>query len=181
MRLLLLSFLLYISSSNLLIAQSKRVSLDSYERVRQNLLLQFIQQLGGPDSLGLRDKDVYYSFYFEKSTRVTDASQAQQEEGRLREIQTFKNVTIGYAQQYCSCQSVLDIKTLPVRYFKRTHPQVYNLVTKPTNMLGLAIDSTLFLIYCPAKNGKKNEVIAAAYFWPNAKICHISGARPETH
>lgn len=155
-------------------AQPQKPKLDSFEQLRQTVLLQYIGQLATSDTVNLFDKNVYY-FYHEVPTHTLD------ERNMIRStIKEDTYYTIGYAQKYCNCQSPSDIKALPFRFFKRTHPSLYKIINTDT-FFGPAINSTAFFIYCSSKNRRRKEVISVAYFWPAAQIMLISNARPEVH
>ncbi|WP_143092915.1 hypothetical protein [Arsenicibacter rosenii] len=158
-------------------SQPKSPKLDSFDKLRQTILLGYIRQLSGKDSTGLNQKQVYY-FYFEPPAEAI--SPHDEEESRLGQLKSDKTLFIRIPSEYCSCKSATDIKALPYRYFRRSHPREYELIEKD-DFLWPALNSTAFLVYCPAKKGRKNQIIAAVWFWPSTRIGLISSTIPEKH
>ena len=158
-------------------SQQKTPKLDSFDKLRQTILLQYIRQLGDPKSTGLYEKQVYYA-YFEPPTGPIGPK--DEETQRLGQLESDKKTIIAAAFTHCNCQSTVDIKALPFRYFKRSHPREYDLIAKD-DFLGTALNSTAFFVYCPAKKGRKNQIIAAVWFWPSTRIVLTGNMIPELH
>ena len=158
-------------------SQKSNPKLDSFDKLRQTILLQYIRQLGGKDSTGLLTKQVYYG-YFQPSEEPIDPK--DEERHRLGQLKSDKKQFIGMASVYCNCQSTADIKALPFRYFKRSHPREYDLIDKD-DFWGADVNSTAFFVYCPAKKGRKNQIIAAVWFWPSTRIGMTSNMIPGLH
>lgn len=158
-------------------SQPKSPKLDSFEKLRQTILLQYIQQLGGKDSTGLYEKQVYYS-YFEPPAEAINPQ--DEESNRLGQLKRDKKLFIGTVAELCNCQSATDIKALPYRYFKRSHPKEYSLIEKD-EFWGKALNSTVYFVYCQAKMSREKQIIAAVWFWPSTRIGLISSMIPEKH
>lgn len=177
MKLLVYILLSYLLLPSIAWSQPKNPKLDSFDKLRQTILLQYIRQLGGKDSTGLYQKQVYYGYFEPPREPINPKDEERQRLGQLR---SDKQQFINMPSIYCNCQSTTDIKALPYRYFKRSHSQEYNLIEKDT-FWGKDVNSTAFFVYCPAKKGRKNQIIASVWFWPSTRIGMISNMIPGLH